>query len=305
MSVADPLEAEEPGVALVGVEHRGVDAERLEGPHPADAEEDLLAEPVLGVAAVEPVGDERRSVGFSVDVGVEQVQRACGRPRRCHTWARRCSPARSSSTRTSSHSAIDMAYGIEVGEALLLPAVDRQRLTEVAVPVEEADADERDAEVGRRLEVVAGEDAEAAGVLRDAPRRCRTRGRSRRRPAVEAIRPAVVPGRSLEVSPEVVVGGLDHGDEDRVGGQLLEPFGGDAGQQPARVVAASRPTSSASIEANTSRVGRCHDQRRFAARRSSAASGSGRTGRTVKLRTAFISGKARPDLRDAEPMAYP
>ncbi len=31
----------------------------LEGPHPADAEQDLLAEPVLGPAAVEPVGDCR------------------------------------------------------------------------------------------------------------------------------------------------------------------------------------------------------------------------------------------------------
>ena len=35
-------------------------------------------------------------------------------------------------------------------------------LAEVAARVEEADADERNAELGRRLEVVAGEDAETA-----------------------------------------------------------------------------------------------------------------------------------------------
>ena len=55
--------------------------------------------------------------------------------------------------------------GVEVGVALLLPAVGVERLAEVAVPVEEADADERHAEVAGRLEVVAGEHAEAAGVL--------------------------------------------------------------------------------------------------------------------------------------------
>ena len=50
--------------------------------------------------------------------------------------------------------------------ALLLPAVARQRLPEVAGAVEQADADDRHAEVAGRLEVVAGEDAQAAGVLR-------------------------------------------------------------------------------------------------------------------------------------------
>ena len=45
--LADPLEAEEAGVALVGVEHRRVDAERAQRPHAADAEHDLLAQAVL------------------------------------------------------------------------------------------------------------------------------------------------------------------------------------------------------------------------------------------------------------------
>ena len=49
---------------------------------------------------------------------------------------------------------------------LLLPAVAGEGLAEVAVPVEQSDADERDAEVAGGLEMVAGEDAEAAGVLR-------------------------------------------------------------------------------------------------------------------------------------------
>ena len=52
----------------------GCSSEGLEGPHPADAEQDLLAEAVLGAPAVEPVGDCPQVVVVLVDVGVEQVQ---------------------------------------------------------------------------------------------------------------------------------------------------------------------------------------------------------------------------------------
>ena len=54
---------------------------------------------------------------------------------------------------------------IEVGVILLLPALGVEALAEVALGVQQADADERDAEVGRRLEVVTGEDAETTRVL--------------------------------------------------------------------------------------------------------------------------------------------
>lgn len=55
--------------------------------------------------------------------------------------------------------------GVEDGIVLLLPALAREGLAEVAVPVEQTDADERDAEVAGGLEVVARQDAEAAAVL--------------------------------------------------------------------------------------------------------------------------------------------
>ncbi len=53
----DALQAEEAGVALVGVEDLRLQAERLQRAHPADAEQDLLPQAVLAAAAVEPVGD--------------------------------------------------------------------------------------------------------------------------------------------------------------------------------------------------------------------------------------------------------
>ena len=73
--LADPLQPEEAGVALVGVEHVGLQAEGPQRPHAADAEHDLLAQPVVLVAAVEAVGDGDAVGGVAVDVGVEEVQR--------------------------------------------------------------------------------------------------------------------------------------------------------------------------------------------------------------------------------------
>ena len=73
--LADPLEAEEPGVALVGVEHVRLEAEGAQRPHAADAEHDLLAQAVVLVAAVEAVGDGDAVGRVALDVGVEQVER--------------------------------------------------------------------------------------------------------------------------------------------------------------------------------------------------------------------------------------
>ena len=55
---------------------------------------------------------------------------------------------------------------IDVDVFLVLPAVAIEALPEVALVVVEADADERDAEIRRALEVIASQDAEAAGVDR-------------------------------------------------------------------------------------------------------------------------------------------
>jgi hypothetical protein len=85
--------------------------------------------------------------------------------------------------------------GVEDGVGLLLPALPGERLLEVAHPVEQPHADQRHAEVGGRLEVVAGEDAESAGVLRehggDAELRGEVRDRGGRVRAALALVPLV------------------------------------------------------------------------------------------------------------------
>ena len=78
--LADPLEAEEARVALVGVEDLGLGGAGdpgvgTEGADAADAEQQLLEQPVLGGAAVQPVGHVAELAGVLLDVGVEQQQR--------------------------------------------------------------------------------------------------------------------------------------------------------------------------------------------------------------------------------------
>ena len=55
---------------------------------------------------------------------------------------------------------------IDVDVVLVLPAVAIEALAEVALVVVEADADERNAEVRGALDVIAGQDAEAARIDR-------------------------------------------------------------------------------------------------------------------------------------------
>lgn len=133
-----------------------------------------LAQPVLGVAAVEAVGDHAEVVGVLVDIGVEEQQRGAaylGTPDlrdellagEIHFDLSGPSPAVLAAIvhRAQRHR---HAVGVEVREALLLPAVDRQRLAEVAVSVEQTHADERDGEVGGGLQVIARQNSQAAGV---------------------------------------------------------------------------------------------------------------------------------------------
>ena len=155
---AQPLELEEGGVALVQMEDVRLDPERGQRAHAADAEQQLLADAVLAVAAVERVGEP---------VDLEQVERHGAGGRDILAPDRRLDRLAGEVDRDG-HVLADEADGLRIDRlvVLRLAAGLVHALAEVAARVEEADPDERDAELGRRLEVVAGEDAESAGVDR-------------------------------------------------------------------------------------------------------------------------------------------
>ncbi len=153
---AHALEHEEGRVALVEVEHGRPDAQRFERADAADAEQQLLADPVLAVAAVQRVGEP---------VDLEQVQR--------HGADVLAPDGRddglAGEVDRDGHRLADEAGRDRVDRVVLLRLAPGlvDALREVAPAVQQPDADDRHAELGRGLEVVAGEDAEPAGVDRE------------------------------------------------------------------------------------------------------------------------------------------
>jgi len=124
---------------------------------------------------------------------------------------------------------------IEVGVALLLPAVRGQRLSEVAVPVEETDPHQGHAEVAGRLEVVAGEDAEASGVLREGLRDAELRrevGDGPQRRVASGLEPAV----AVQVPLEPVADVAQEAHEAGVGDEGVEALAWHHAQQAHGIV---------------------------------------------------------------------
>ncbi len=170
--LADSFEGHERGVSLVHVADRGRDAHRRQGLHAADAQQDLLADAQLAVAAVEAAGDHAVAAGVGGDVGVQQVQLdpadGDAPDLRLDGAARILDADRQRPAAGLSHQLDRHVERIVLGVGLLLPAVEVQVLAEVALLIHQADADDRDAEVRGALEMIAREDAQAARVDRQA-----------------------------------------------------------------------------------------------------------------------------------------
>ena len=240
-------------MALVGVEHlrrrvAGGRAVRADGPHPADADEDLLPDALVLVAAVEPVGDAAQVRLVLLDVGVEQQQRHPPDGRLPHPHAERAAGGHrdldeDGLARGIGEQLQGQALRVERGVVLELPAVQRQRLAEVARPVQQPDADQRHAQVGRGLEVVAGQHPEAAGVvgqhLRDAELHREVADGGGQGRVVLAL--ALVPAGLAQVGREVVGQLADRHHRLGVGRELREPGGRDLAEQAHGIVARAVP----------------------------------------------------------------
>jgi hypothetical protein len=187
---------------------------------------------VVLVTPVEAVGDGDAVGGVALDVGVEHVERDApdvGAPD-------------VGLDQIAGQVDGDLDAGVdepqrqrrEVGHALLLPALGVEALAEVALGVHQPDGDQRHAEVGRGLEVVAGEDAEAARVLRhrlaDAELGREVGDLAQRRAVAGAE-----PRRALEGGLQPARDGAEVVDDAGVGGQLGQPVGRRAADHLGRV----------------------------------------------------------------------
>ncbi len=162
------LERGERRVPLVEVEDAGLDAERVQHAYGADPEEAVLAEPRERVALVEARGDPAVDRVVLVELRVEEVERHAADLRAPDVEGdlaaeeRERQPQRRAVGR--SHLDRREVLGDDLRPVLVLEPVPVDALLEVALPVEEADADHRDGEVAGLLEDVARERAEAARV---------------------------------------------------------------------------------------------------------------------------------------------
>ena len=159
----DQLQEQEAGMTFVEMVDPRRPAERLNRAGTADAEHEFLLETVQPVAAVETIGDRAIRVGVRLEVAVESEESDRANREPPHS-------GRHDTTRhrhLHHHTGIDGTEALRVMsfEPLTLGAVD-DFLAEEAVAIEEADAGEAETEIARRLEMVAGEDAETTGVLR-------------------------------------------------------------------------------------------------------------------------------------------
>ena len=204
-------------VALVEMPDRRRQRERPDRPDAADAEDELLVQPHLATADVEDVRDRPVLDGVLGDVGVEQQDRHAadlGKPDRHGQVAPgKLDPDGQRQAVLVLDARERQAREVVVGVVVLLVAVRVDRLAEVALPIEQPDAEERQRHVAGRLHVVAGEDPEAARVdaerLVDAVLGAEIRDRTVELVAVPALEPVprAVGHVAIELGQDVLVFG--------------------------------------------------------------------------------------------------
>ena len=171
-ALGDPFDAEECGMAFVHVGNGNLIAEGVEGAHTAHTEENFLAEAIQLVATIELTGHIAELGAILGDIGIEQNQRnpsdiqAPSREMEFFVIGERDLKEKGLSVRveaTGDGEGVDVVFGI----SFHLPTGGIDDLFEIAFAIEETDTDQRDVEIGRGFEMVAGQDAEAAGVDMD------------------------------------------------------------------------------------------------------------------------------------------
>ena len=167
-AAANRFEHRKSAVPFVQVQHAGRDAHGLQRAEAADAQQQFLADSNAPIAAVEPRSQFAILRRISFDVRIEQQQIAASHLHAPDLGADRAAArldlhgdrlALGPDGRFHGHLA---DVGLQI--FFLLPAVLVQALPEIALAVKQADAHQRNPQVGCALDVIAGEHAQAAGI---------------------------------------------------------------------------------------------------------------------------------------------
>ena len=166
--VADALQPEKCRMTLVAMGNVLRDMQRLERPHTADTQQNLLFEPVLPIAAVQVMRHPAILLEIGLVIGVEQVQVGTSHPAKPDAGRERTSRQGNRHGRPVAHR---IAHGLDrqLREVLcfvsrLLSPLSGEFLSKITVPVQQSDRDHRHVLVGRLLQIVAGQDAQTARI---------------------------------------------------------------------------------------------------------------------------------------------
>ena len=221
-------------------------------PHAADAKQQLLLEAPVAAAAVQRLGHPTGDLVVAGHVRVQQQQRDPADLRPPHVGLEQ--PAARQVQLDHARAAVGLAQQrqrqpvrVKDGVLLLLPPLPVERLAEVTGLVEQTHPDDGHAQVGRGLEMVAGQDAQTSGVLRQdvgepelgaevADGLGGARPGHPPDPAVLLGCPPLVPAVLGEVVGQRVGGVLQPRDELGVPRQPLQLLGREPGEQPGRVL---------------------------------------------------------------------
>ena len=157
---------------LVEVDHRGVDAQRVEGPDSANAEQQFLPDADAGVSAVEPAGQGAVRLTVLRHVAIEQQERGAADLDSPDLRVQGAQPGvdlDADRFAVGAEGLLDRQPGrFVVRVVFVLPAFGVEGLSEVAFGVQNSHGHQGQSQVAGALEMVTGQHAEAARVDRQA-----------------------------------------------------------------------------------------------------------------------------------------
>ena len=240
------LEHRKRAVAFVEVNHARFAADGFQRPHAADAQQQLLQQAHPFAAAVQAASEVAQLGVRVIGGGVQKQQAHAPHLRLPDLRADRAAAQRDFDDARPARGVADQfqrQQGRIVMERLgVLPTLGVDALAEVAFAVKQADPNQRHAQVRGAFEVIAGQDAQAAGVNRQrlvqAEFSTEIRHRTpRQRPGVR-----IAPKRLCrEIARELVVPALDAGDVDFVGEERSHPRVAKAFEKYDRIVIGFAP----------------------------------------------------------------
>src|SRR5262249_2115676 len=165
-TIANGFQNRKCAVAFIEVQHAGRDSHGFQSTKTANTKKQLLADPYVAVATVQTRRESAIVRSVALDVGIKEEEIATSNAHAPDAGAN------GTATRFNLHGH-RLAFGIDgrlhrqlrcVGRQVLflLPALNIEPLAEVALSIENADANQRNAEIRGTFDVVAGEHSEAA-----------------------------------------------------------------------------------------------------------------------------------------------